>query len=185
MSEQLIIGLYSPAPQSGKSTVAKRLTDTHGFTRKGFADTLRRMARALLLSLGFRSEEVDHYVDTGEGKATPLAELAGHTPRHVMQTLGTEWGRDRMGADFWVKAVINNRAPSLLVIDDVRFPNEYAAIVREGGQVWCVIRPGAAAPNGHPSEGLLAGYAFDEVLTNDGTLADLEKKTDLALSGPA
>lgn len=184
MAEKMIVGLYSPAPQSGKSTVAGHLVRTYGFTRKGFADGLRSMANTLLLSLGFTQEQADFYLTTGEGKETVLPELGGRTPRYAMQTLGTEWGRQLLGPDFWVTAVLNDRRPDMLVIDDVRFPNEYAAIRREGGEVWKVVRPGAGPTNGHPSEGLLDPLEFDEVIVNDGSVEVLIRKTEWALRGP-
>lgn len=181
--EQMIIGLYSPVPQSGKSEVARELS-RFGFIRKGFADALKAMALALFLKLGFTEAEAGHYIGTGEGKETPLPELGGKTPRQAMQTIGTEWGRKLIADDFWVRSVLNDRRPDMLVIDDVRFPNEFDAIRKEGGQVWRVYRPGREAPNNHPSEGLLEGRKFDEEIVNDAGLTELATKVRSALIGP-
>lgn len=179
----MIIGLYSPAQQSGKSTVANELI-RHGFVRKGFADALKGMVRALLAAFGFAPEEVEHFVLDGKGKETPIPVLDGKTSRYLQQTIGTEWGRELIARDLWVKAVLNDRRPDMLVIDDLRFPNEYDAIREEGGQVWRIYRPGQEPTSGHPSEGLLEGREFDEEIVNDGSLSELEAKVRNALTGP-
>lgn len=180
--EQMIIGLYSPAPQSGKSEVARELGN-YGFVRKGFADALKAMIRPLLAAFGYAEVVIDKLLNTGEGKETVLPEI-GVTPRYLAQTVGTEWGREVIDPDLWIKAVLNDKRPDMLVIDDVRFPNEYEAIRAEGGQVWRVYRPGRAPTNGHPSEGLLEDREFDEVIVNDGSLFALATKVRNALTGP-
>jgi hypothetical protein len=44
--------------------------------------------------------------------------------------------------------------------------------------VWKIERPGAPKPaTDHPSEGLLDTFPFDTVISNDGTLEDLTRKT--------
>lgn len=181
--EQMLIGLYSPAPQSGKSTVADFLVERFGFTRKGFARALKDMTLALLEAFGFAPKDANDYV-YGSRKETPIPEMGGRSSRYLQQTLGTEWGRELVAGDLWIKAVLNDRRPDLLVVDDLRFPNEYDAIRAEGGQVWKVVRPGAERTNTHPSEGLLDDREFDEVIVNDGSIRDLEIKTSRALIGP-
>ncbi|ESX98617.1 MULTISPECIES: hypothetical protein [unclassified Mesorhizobium] len=180
--EQMIIGLYSPAPQSGKSEVAREL-GKYGFVRKGFADALKAMIRPLLAAFGFAEVVIEKLVATGDGKETHL-DAIGATPRYLMQTIGSDWGRQTINPDLWIKAVLNDARPDMLVIDDVRFPNEYDAIRAEGGQVWKVFRPGRAPTNQHPSEGLLEDREFDEVIVNDGSLFTLATKVRNALTGP-
>lgn len=170
----MIVGLYSPAPQSGKSEVALEL-ERANFRRKGFSDALKNMVVALLTTIGYTPREARKLVYTGPGKTTPIPELGGTTSRYLQQTLGTDWGRMLIHSDMWVNTVINDQRPRLLVIDDLRFPNEYDAIRKAGGQCWRIYRPGAEAPNGHPSEGLLEGMFFDEEIVNDGTLEQLQQ----------
>lgn len=61
------------------------------------------------------------------------------TARHVLQQLGTEFGRDVLGSDVWVKhAIARARRESLagaamVVITDGRFANEVAAVHDAGG----------------------------------------------------
>lgn len=180
MAEQMLIGLYSPAQQSGKSTVAGYLSREYGFETRGFALAIKRMVIDLMNSAGLTPEQIGFYMDLG--KEDPIPELGYKSFRYLCQTQGTEWGRTLIDKDLWVKLVVNNpKRPDLLVIDDVRFPNEHEAIRRAGGQVWRVHRPGVLPTSDHPSEGLLEGFEFDATITNSGTIGDLERATEVAL----
>lgn len=170
-----LIGLYSPVAQSGKSEVAK-LLNRHGFVTVKFAEPLKAMVRALLVSVGLE-DFVEDMVE-GDLKEQFIQDL-GTTPRFLMQTLGTEWGRNTVYNDFWVRAALakvgalQNSGKSV-VIDDLRFDNEFEAIKRAGGDCWRVWRPGAQRNStAHPSEGLLESMRFDRHIINDATLDHL------------
>jgi hypothetical protein len=152
---------------SGKSTMADILACEHGFTVVKFAGPLKDMLR--VLGLGDREIE-------GDLKEQPCQLLAGHTPRRAMQTLGTEWGRDLFGQDFWVgiamhkvRAVLDQGGRA--VIDDCRFPNEVAAIKAAGGVVVRIVRPGVGPVNAHASEA--QQLQVDGVADNGGSMAAL------------
>lgn len=140
----MLIGLCGPAG-SGKSTAALHLVEHHGFTRVRFAGPLKAMMRAL----GCTEEEVD-----GALKEAPCALLGGRTPRQAMQWLGTEWGRQMIAPDLWLRAwAAEANRYRLVVCDDVRFPNEEAAIRSRGGIIVRIECPWAAsAGSGHASE---------------------------------
>src|ERR1035437_9507797 len=108
---------------SGKTTAANHLVEHHGFTRIRFAGPLK----AMLAALGLTEEEID-----GSLKNDPCDLLCGKTPRYAMQQLGTEWGRELIGPDLWIRAwsssVEDCGMHSRIIADDVRFPNESAAI---------------------------------------------------------
>jgi hypothetical protein len=165
-----LIGLYSPAPQSGKTTVANALA-AQGYARVPFAVPLKAMVAQFLQGLGYREDEAQRlvYID----KASTIPQL-GITVRHLLQTLGTEWGRTCVAPDVWLKcwAASVTRYP-FVVADDVRFPNEAQLIKDMGGQLWLIERPGLADATGHASEGGLTGWEFDRVIVNDGTVEGL------------
>lgn len=134
---------------SGKSTAAQHLVKNNGFQRLRFAGPLKDMMRAL----GLTEAEIE-----GDRKETPCELLGGKTPRYAMQTIGTEWGRDLIASDLWIRAFnaalakVPEGVP--VVVDDCRFPNEADAIVAAGGVLVRVVRPGAGAgAAGHSSEG--------------------------------
>ncbi len=177
-----MIGLYSPAPQSGKSTVATALTTEHGFEQRGFATALKRMVIDLMYSAGIRPEAVGRYMDVD--KEAPIPELGNKSFRYLTQTIGTDWGRYLVDKDLWIKVLLNSPVlPKLCVIDDLRFPNEYDAIRAAGGKCWRIYRPGQEATTDHPSEGLLEDREFDAQLTNGGTYEDLRAAVKGALLG--
>lgn len=169
-----LIGLYSPAAQSGKTAVANVLA-TEGFARVPFAAPLKRMACEFLENLGYPEGEAARVVFVDKHEVIPQL---GVTVRHLLQTLGTEWGRTCIDPDVWIHCwAAQARKHQLVVADDVRFPNEAQAIIKRGGQLWKIVRPGLEHDRSHASEGGLDDYDdFTHVIHNDGSLSDLRSK---------
>lgn len=131
-------------------------------------------------------------------KMVPIPELGGVTGRHLAVTLGTEWGRTLVHPDIWVMVMEQEfkaleeeyegqSAKVFVIIDDLRFQNEYDFLVSKGAMILGVERgelPGRMEDH-HISEHL--PYRFAElgipVLKNDSTLADLHQKV-IALAVP-
>jgi hypothetical protein len=153
---------------SGKSTCAEFLVREWGYTNIKFASPIKEMLRALGLN--------DNHLEGGL-KEIPTALLAGQSPRHAMQTLGTEWGREQMGLDFWVDIWRLSAAKIIgeggkVVVDDCRFPNELRAIRFLNGQAVTIQRPVERKPVlPHRSETTPSNTDF--VITNDGGRAHL------------
>ena len=173
-----LIGLYSPLPQSGKSTVAFTL-QWQGYRVVPFAGTLKRMLRVLLLDLGQSEEEAERALSTQ--KELPCILLNTVTPRQMMQRLGTEWGRQLVAPDLWVRCWKGQVIRALgdgesVVADDIRFPEEAKAVRDLGGLMVRVLRPGggSSAFAAHASEGALNDWPFDHTIVNDGSLEDLQ-----------
>ena len=150
---------------AGKSTAASSLVAEHGFARRPFSFPLKNMLRAI----GLSETELD-----GTAKEEPVEWLLGLTPRRLMQTLGTEWGRDTIHPDLWVHLWRRQveRASSPVVADDLRFPNEEAAVRVMGGIVVRVVRDGIRS-SAHPSEYSIDNLKPDAIVRNDGTPAEL------------
>jgi hypothetical protein len=178
-SRPLVLGLYSPVPGSGKSTFAQALVED-GFVRVPFAGTLKAMARLLLQAVGYADELIDELLSVR--KEVPLDALDGVTPRHLLQTLGTEWGRQQVHPELWLRCW-QGQVERLLgegtsvVADDVRFPNEAALIeTLPGGVMVQIRRPTGVTDDtvlAHASEGALAQWRFDADIWNGGSIADL------------
>jgi hypothetical protein len=172
MSLPRLIGLYSPAPGCGKTTVADLFIEHQ---RVSFAAPLKRAVCNMLHDLGVAGV---HYAYTDKEAIIP--EL-GVSARHMMQTLGTEWGRACIHPDFWVmiaraktQYIMNDGGSA--VIDDVRFANETAMIRDLGGELWRIDRPGVSYDGDHSSEGGLEDITPDRVIVNDGTIDQLLEK---------
>jgi len=174
---RMVIGLTGLAG-SGKSTAAARLIERHGFVRGKFAGALKAMMWTLLAYRGVNANAIERMIE-GDLKEVPVVELGGRTPRHAMQTLGTEWGRDCLDRNLWVDTEMAARAQvGRLVFDDVRFPNEAEAIVAAGGLLVRIDRPGAGAgAAGHPSE-LIDAIRADCTIDNSGPIGALDLAVD-------
>lgn len=175
----MLIGLTGLAG-SGKSEVAAVLIE-NGFERVKFAAPLKNMLRTLMRDMGYCEDDIERHVE-GDLKETEIPEI-GVTMRHLMVTLGTEWGRDSVRPDLWTRlwAAQADRFPHV-VVDDVRFPNEVEAIRARGGQIWRIERPGLVA-GGHVSEQLEVRPDF--TIENAAGLATLRLSASIALSEAA
>jgi len=153
--------------------------ERRGYRRIRFADPIKDMLR----DFGLTFEQLD-----GALKETPSDLLCGRTPRRAMQTLGEEWGRQLIGKDIWVKAwqrrleEVAAFMPDVgIICDDLRYPNELDAVLRNGGTVIRVTRPDAPKVESHSSE---EHHLFSQrVLVNDGTIPDLSRKLEAILEG--
>jgi hypothetical protein len=174
-----IIGLYSPAPQSGKTFAATALAH-QGFQPISFAEPLKQMAVVFLESFGYREDEALKLVWVDKHKYLP--EL-GCTARWLLQTIGTEWGRQKIADDVWIRCwQARVERHDKVVTDDVRFLNEAEAIKAAGGEMWKVVRRSAVHDGSHESEGALDNWdGFDAVIDNDGSLEDFRRKIDALL----
>lgn len=159
---------------SGKSTSSKYLVEKHGYQLVKFAGPLKDMLR----SIGLSEAQIE-----GELKETPCEWLQGKTPRHAMQTLGCEWGRDCIGAGLWTELWVRRvnliiAEGGRVVVDDCRFPNEAAEVRSLGGVVWRLVGRGGIA-GGHESE---AGCGRPDMdIHNTGVISDLHRQLDVGL----
>ncbi|MFD4542433.1 hypothetical protein [Streptomyces bauhiniae] len=171
---------FAGIARSGKDTAAQALLDS-GWTRRAFADNVRAILLAMnpvldepSYSRGFTSlrYEVDHYGWDAVREMYPEV-------RKYLQRLGTEGGRGVLGENVWVGALFRDfETWGPAVITDVRFPNEADAIRERGGLVVAIRRPGQApiSEAQHVSETALRGYLFDDVILNDGSVAQLHDR---------
>lgn len=151
-----IIG-FSGRAGAGKSTAANIVVSTYEQCyRLSFADPIRRMLHCIGLTA----------TDLQRDKEIPHLLIGGKTPRYAMQTLGTDWARQMIDPELWLR-VARHHALKIMdgggipVFDDVRFDNEAEMIRHLGGEVIQITRrtstpnprPQTPDPRGHPSEG--------------------------------
>lgn len=177
----LLIGLSGKAG-AGKSTAAMHL-ERQGYQGFALADKLKQVAADLF---GFSREQL-----YGCLKEIP-DQCFGKSPRWVLQHLGTAcrevwpevwiWHLERDIMGFW------QTCPHIpVVVTDVRFRDEAAALRRRGAVLVRIERAGAGASRGlegHESEtGLDDFYCWDYVITNNGTEAALFRALDEVIGG--
>lgn len=172
----MIVALYSPKPQSGKDTVAKYLTNIYDFEEKHFSRVLKNM---LVVFLYNYVEDPRLWLE--EKKNEPIPGL-GVTPRHLMGTLGTDWGRDLVDRDLWFKLETRHLLPNhKYVFTDLRFENEYYGLRELGAILIKIIRTESDIVEHPKSEGNLEHLEFDHTLNNNGTLDELYKQVEKIL----
>lgn len=156
-----IIGLNSPAPQSGKSTVAQALAERNGGLVLSIAGGIRDMARSIGLASAADAE--------GAAKDLPHPDLGERTPREVLIAIGNSM-RSLHGEDYWVRQLLRKiRAlpanTGLVVIDDVRTQLEGDTVFMERGCVITIERTGV-----EPNPGDVGGFEPVVTVNNDGTV---------------
>ncbi len=159
----------------GKDSVAREL-EAEGFTVVRFAGPLKAMLRAFYEEHNVPTVLIYRKLE-GDLKEQPCEFLNGNTPRHAMQTLGTEWGRDSIHPKLWVDS-LKRRVADLakVAIPDVRFDNECAAVHELGGKVARVDASKRVPPHGysdHSSETAIGQLPVDFELDNNGTPFEL------------
>lgn len=168
---------------SGKTTAATYIQGK-GWPEFQFAGVLKQMTAKLI---GCNPQ---HLEDQGfKKKAIP--HIGGLTPRYIMQTLGTEWGRNVLGQDFWINLLEHHiwrkieaddargRPTPGIVISDVRFKNEADWIHEMGGEVWLIVRGERAGEGGtHASEQEFNDLDEDRIFFNNGTKSELFDRID-------
>jgi len=171
----MIIGLTGYA-QSGKDTVAKILVEKYGFKRVAFADKIRKLLYEMdpPVPVGVGTEKhtvgLQNYVDIYGWDVAKQNLIV----RSMLQNLGVG-ARKVFDDSFWIgQAFYEMDATTNYVITDVRFINEAETVKNNGGYVWRVKRSGVEAVNSHVSESEMDGYKVDMILSNGGTLDELE-----------
>lgn len=203
MDKITVIGLTGKA-RSGKDTAAEAIRDRLNeyndtvaeFTEvyvvgyEAFAAPLKSMVAMLLDFFGKGSimapAELYPYID-GDKKEEEI-EGIGASPRKLMQTLGTNWGRDLINKDLWLNClrervnayndlVEHGYKGAVVVIPDCRFDNE-AELIRElGGKVVQIVRdeaPEKVGEEGHASEAGVSPHLVDLTVANNGTVEEFQ-----------
>lgn len=184
---------------SGKDTAADYLVNFKQYRRDSFAGTLKDAVSAVFgwdrellegktASARLWREETDKWWSARLGRII--------TPRVVLQQWGTEVCRHGFHDDIWIASLENKirKTTDNIVISDVRFVNEIAAIKNQGGIVvrikrgpdpeWFYtakqhnLRPDLQLmqkmwPAVHASEYSWAGSKFDFEIENDKSIQHL------------
>jgi len=148
--KEIIVGLLGHNGH-GKDTVADYLVKYHGFTKHSFALPLKRMLASMFDFSG--KQLFDH-------KEKEVVDPRwGITPRQAMLFVGTEMVRDGKLTQllphlepkgFWVEHMrirLRKRSSQRVVISDVRCANEVDMILKSGGFIVKVERPGFEVHN--------------------------------------
>lgn len=136
--------------------------------------TAVRKIEHFLTSLGYHHHDYYQNILDAVRQVTPQ-----WTARQVLQFIGTDLLRDKVDKDIWVNAGLARAqhllttSASLVVITDVRFPNELLALNAGGATTALIMGHDDPPLNEHESEKSLdrcPWWWFDRVIVNDGSL---------------
>lgn len=153
-----------------------RVCDRQGipFHRVAFADAMKRFAAMMFCEYGLQQGQ--YY--TGEGRVFRYDKLPdiGQSPVELWVAFGQ--AMRSIHPHIWVDQVrwsLRHMEPdAVVVVTDVRFPNEVEMIREEGGMVYKVRRNGIMPRAETSSDRVLDGFTgWDGLIENNGTIADL------------
>lgn len=171
----MLIGFHGKA-RSGKDTAADVLVNKFDFTRYGLADPIKQGAAAM-----FGWNEEHGYGDLKE-VVDPFYQFS---PRKVYQLLGTEFGREMLRDDIWLKVAEKFvKGNKHTVISDIRFENEAEWVRQQGGLVIRIVRDGldTVGIEGHASEAVLKPDLRDTVVFNINSLRYFEDQVEMLMN---
>jgi hypothetical protein len=178
--------------------------DNYVVAKESFAAPIKSMVAMLLDFFGYGSimnpSELKPYLE-GDRKEDYLEKI-GASPRELMQTLGTDWGRKIINENLWLdsmrervgqyeEAEKHGHAGAFVFITDVRFDNEAEMIRELGGTIVHVsstrldgqlVAPHSSRLDGqlvapHSSEAGVGAKLVDTHLINNGTLEEFYTTT--------
>jgi hypothetical protein len=181
----MLIGLNGRL-KSGKDTTFEIIRDLYpDAERISFAEKLKVSAENLLK---FDRETLDFLKNDEQVFLTLMQEGSSAAPRgfialpelkmtmrEFLQRYGTESHREVFGTDFWVDMALpldTDHSNRILVVTDMRFPNEVARVRELGGITWKIERASETSFGAHPSEQDVDDD-IDVFIDNNGTLEDL------------
>ena len=173
---------------SGKDTIGEYLREKYGFKIESFALNVRKVCSILTgipLEILLTREAKGIIVKFGD-KSLTVGEL--------LQIIGNGL-RESVAEDIWITSLFNNlNKYDKVVIPDVRYPNEFREIIRQGGIVIRVegdpagireaIKSGKSDDKrdlNAPSETSLDDQTFLYIIWNNGSKEDLYRKLDAIL----
>ena len=185
-----IIG-FAGRKRSGKTTLAKYLNNEENAIIITIADFLKRLCCDLM---NMSYEELNEKKDNGytfdivpDNRWFNIIDKCTHigidnikkelqnvhitSIRQLLQIIGTDVIRkynENWHVEKMIEEIQSYSEDKLIVIDDVRFPNEREAILRLSGEVFFIVRPNSLTISNHPSETDLKWqeFKYEKVIIN-------------------
>lgn len=166
---------FTGQPGAGKTTAAQIIQAELGKRAViiSFADPVYQILQTIYTGYEVYFELVK--IDKMELKSA-LPDKYGNTPRDLLRAIG-DFGRTKIHPDLWVdlamKEIDKYRDRAVVVIDDLRFPNELYALMDRGAKIREIVRPGIARSD-HFSDNALSGHQHQQIL--NANFAELQKQ---------
>jgi len=176
MSNPVFIGLGHYA-RTGKDSLANFIIGEAALrgipaVKQPFAWKLKQVCHDLYWWSGL---EPPAFYDTpeGEGLREVVLLAIGKSPRQIWIDFGTNAVRKCVYGDTWVRCVLERQyLPGIVVIPDVRFPNEVSALTKRPSLIVKVERPGYGPGENEPAQAVIRYAAWDKIVSCE-TLREL------------
>lgn len=182
----MIVAFYSPNSGMGKTTAAEAAEKILGdlVILKSFSQPIK-WGICEMLNHGYR------YDDEHDAKNKPFNGF-DFTYRDALICVAE--AMKTLDPDIWVKIMDRSiteltKSEFSIIIDDLRFPQEYEMLRRHGAKIIKICRPCIDTPRvklrrpgfasyqmPNRTEGLLEGYEFDAEILNDGSLEEFKER---------
>lgn len=171
----LVIGLGHKR-EVGKDLVGQLLKTelTIKFPQKqvvktAFAMPLYQTAHKMFAWAGMQTKQ--YYDENKEEKEIVLPKI-GKSPRQILIEIGLKFRE--VYADVWLDYAMNTQA-DILIITDLRFPNEAEKIKQAGGQTVIILRDVPMTDDPDDPDNQLNEHEWDIILSNLGTKKELNQ----------
>jgi len=178
MAQRIIA--FGHRKRTGKDAAAKFLTTILkqncpklNIRKTSFAYKLKDICHQLYAWAGLR--EPVYYENHPEAREIKLPEL-NMSPREVWIKLGTPAIREAVFDSTWVEYCLRaNEDADILIITDLRFPNEFQAVQKANGDCIKIIRESIPDTDDVADIALanMPDHKWDQVVHNNGSLEDL------------
>jgi hypothetical protein len=158
----------------GKDTFANFLVEAcrerdpkFAIRKRSFAYKLKQVCHDLYGWAGLREPEFYETLEGEKHREVVLPEI-GKSPRQIWIDMGTKAVRQHVYEPTWLDYLLKGQHDlDVMVIPDVRFPNEAEAIREAGGVLVKIVRPGFG-PGPDVADRALLGYdGWDYVIGGD------------------
>lgn len=175
------LGHYS---RTGKDTFANAVVgwvQVHTklkIQKRSFAWKLKQICHELYGWDGLREPG---FYDTPDGEKYRDIKLPtiGKTPVEIWVAMGTPAVREQVYQPTWIDYLLkSDLGLDVLVVPDVRFPNEVAAVQDAGGTLIKIVRPGYGPRNTVADQALMGFNDWDYVFGEHGDINQLRNEAE-------
>lgn len=142
--------------------------------KKPFAWKLKQVCYELYEHLGLRKPEF-YETPEGEKQRNVVLPRIGKTPVQIWIDFGTPAVREQVYDKTWIDYVLRiDHGLDVMIVPDVRFPNEVEAMRDHGAHLIKVVRPGYGPRKSVADRALLGFKGWDNVIGEEGTMDSLK-----------
>lgn len=165
--------------RTGKDSFANYLLamlQGHGIkvVKRSFAWKLKDVCHQLYGWAGVQDADYYEQVEHEAEREIVLPKL-GMSPRDLWIKFGTPAVREQVYRRTWLDWLLQASTEDVVIVPDVRFPNEFEGIREKGGTLIKVVRPGYGPGPDVADQGLVGRTDWDTVIGGAGTMLSLQQ----------